>query len=159
MTDPTSKLGTGDHLTLDCDLESETQQALKELPFEPKFSWVKGHQVEKVDEDGCIIPLSREATVNNRVNVQAGECLQQNQTGVRSPSEIMPHLPAARATMVVHGRRITSNIQKEVQEAIHGTRLAKHIMERNHWSTSTFNLVDWDAHKIALKKQRNKSKT
>jgi len=71
----------------------------------------------------------------------------------------MPHLPAVKATMVVHGRRVTSNICKELREAIHGTRLAEHIKTRNQWSTSTFNLVDWDACKIAMKKQRNESKT
>jgi len=32
-------------------------------------------------------------------------------------------------------------------------------MERNNWSVSTFSLVDWDSYEIAMKKQRNESKT
>ena len=67
----------------------------------------------------------------------------------------MPHLPAATATMMVHGKRVTSSIRKEAREAVHGTVLANCIMERNNWSASTFNLADWDSHEIAMKKQRN----
>ena len=71
----------------------------------------------------------------------------------------MPHLPAATDTMTVNGKRIASNMRTELREAIHGGNIADCIMERNNWSTSTFNNAAWDEFEMAMKRLRNESKT
>ena len=71
----------------------------------------------------------------------------------------MRHLPAAIATMSVRGKRITSCIRTELRESIHGKALTDYIKERNDWTDSTFDLVDWDSYEMALKRLPNESKT
>ena len=135
------KLETSSFLIPDYDIISEMQVAIKQLPFKPSFNWVKGHQEEEEDEEGNIIPLSREAQINNKVDELAGQHVRSS-TGTRAPSEQAPHLPAARATMSARGVRVTSCIRKELRESMHGNNLRKHIIERNHWDSTTFDSVN-----------------
>ena len=50
-------------------------------------------------------------------------------------------------------------IRKELWEQTHGANLRKHAIKRNRWSETTFDSVDWDTCEIALKKQRQETKT
>ena len=71
----------------------------------------------------------------------------------------MPHLPAAKASMTIEGERITSDMKKTIREKTHGKQLKNYIIERNKWSESTFNKVDWDNFEIVMKRMKNSSKT
>ena len=113
-TDFDGKEGIKEYLTPDYDVEAAIHEALKALSFKPKFTWVKGHQTEELDDDGCIVPLSREAITNNTADEIAGDCLHQQKAGKRAPSESVPHMPAARARRTVKANRITSDIRTEL---------------------------------------------
>lgn len=157
LADPTAKEGIKEHLAPDCNLKSKTCEALSALPFKPKFKWVKGHQTPKCDRDGKEMLQSREAIVDNRADVLAGEHLQAMRSGTRAPSEAMPHLPTSTASLTIKGKRATSNMCTELREGTHGENVSHHIVQCNNWSEDTFAPVDWDACETAMKKQRNKS--
>lgn len=69
------------------------------------------------------------------------------------------HHPKACLTSSVKGHRIASDMQTKSREAMHGESSAEHTTERNKWSRTTFDMVDWDAFKTVIKRLQNESKT
>jgi hypothetical protein len=102
-----------------------------------KHQWVKGHYKGKRE-------LKHE--LNHQADELAGEFNKTDRPVDRKPPALSPLYEAG----LIHDNQIiTSRLAKTIGLAVHESHLRSHIIKRQNWSTSIFDRVDWDAHRMA----------
>ena len=122
----------------DADLLAIIYQSQRNFRQSFKSIWVKGHQ----DSLSPVVPLSLASSLNIYADRLAsgyrnsGEC---------SSIEHVPHLDEQQCSISINVVRLTSQYDKSVRFHVNGYHLKQYILERNAWTTSIWNEVDFHA--------------
>jgi hypothetical protein len=139
---PTAKLGMV--LDSEWDVLSALHEALQWFKTQPKISWVKSHQDDKV-YDKTEMPL------NAYLNSEADELAT---IGLKRLQEkpIVPMDPDTVIQFHIKGRTITRDFKKTVRTMIQLPPLRRFYCERFGWSEETLETIDWDIFRPVYKK-------
>ena len=75
------------------------------------------------------------------------------------PSEIVPFIPAYKASLTINGESITRRFAQRLQKAASSPQLCNKLMERNNWSSHTFESINWEVPGKALDTLENSAKS
>jgi hypothetical protein len=128
-------------LAPDWDVLNEIRHALHDLPLRPSFQHIKGHQ----DRDTPYEHLPLLAQLNVDAD-NAAEAFQRNHGCHRPHVLLFPH---AGAQLQIADETITYNIKSFIRNAAHGPPLLQYIQQRNDWSDTIMQYIDWTAHEKA----------
>jgi hypothetical protein len=139
---PTARLGMV--LDSEWDVLSALHKALQWFKTQPKISWVKSHQDDKV-YDKTEMPL------NAYLNSEADELAT---TGLKRLQEkpIVPMDPDTVIQFHIKGRTITRDLKKTVREIVQLPQIRTFYCERFGWTERLFDSIDWDIFRPVYKK-------
>jgi ribonuclease HI len=113
--------------------------------FDIKYEWVKGHADD----------LDREPMKCERLNIVADEICDAVRATAQGPYGAKPSCglwPNERCALFIRGIKITSNWKERLtQQLLHGD-LQEYLMEKEQWSTYSFNNICWKRNETALKR-------
>jgi len=129
------------YLAADIDLITCARDLLLQLPLEVhlKKEWVKGH-------------YKGEKQLKHQLNDMADELAVAFNSRRRSPATCNVYSPLSEAELLLDSKPITSQLRKIILAVSHAPDLKQHIIKSSKWEESTFQLVDWGAHKRAYNK-------
>ena len=133
----------------DWDLLAEIWTSLASVEGNHKINliWIKGHQ----DDDTPYEDLSLEAQLNCEADALAGEFIDANHS---MAYEWVPILPTSGLQLNLPTGTVTAKHKRAVRLAKHEPPMIQHMKEQNHWDDQTFRTIDWEAHRIALRRNR-----
>ena len=127
------------HAKTDFDIWNESHKINTMLQTTVCAKWVRGHQDRFLQEkQGGVGPMPLEAHYNILVDRSADKC--------RMGSVVtLPTLPMTTdaASLVIGGAMITTKIDSHIRDAKTAGPLKEYIKEKNSWTDTDFNLVDW----------------
>jgi exonuclease III len=126
----------------DWDILIEIQNALSQLP-EIQLQFIKGHQ----DRTTRFARLPLLAQLNVEADDMAS--IYQDTFGSDRPLVILS--PRTRAHLIIRNETITSRYPAAIRHAYTGPALQLYIQDRNGWSDSTFQSINWRAHGQVLR--------
>jgi hypothetical protein len=126
------------------DVLSALHKALQWFKTEPKISWVKSHQDDKV-YDVTEMPL--DAYLNSEADELATIGLKRLQEKPTVPMD-----PATAIQFHIGGRTITRDFKRTVREIVQLQPLRKFYCERFGWSENIFDIIDWEIFRPSYKK-------
>jgi hypothetical protein len=129
------------YLHTDSDLVMKARHLLTLIPVSVLAGWVKGHY------DGDHREYKHD--LNDSVDKLAGDF-----NKLPDPAFIPKRLPSPShgcAIRLIHDNAIlTTKLYKTMASELHWQGLINYIIKKSKWSTSTFNLVHWDSHELAV---------
>jgi hypothetical protein len=117
------------------DLPAFIEMLQKELRRPIKIAWIKGHQDATAPYD----KLSYHAQMN--VDVDKLATNHRNQSLPQS-SQTIDHRPSSRVSIILNGRRLTSNIDSSIRYHVNGYHVRLYLQKRHSWSDQVWNTVD-----------------
>jgi hypothetical protein len=125
-------------LRAEWDVESLILELHRSLQMPFIYTHVKSHQ----DDDTSIEHLSLESRLNVEADRLSTEYMQEDLT--RRPTVTL--FPSASAQLLIAEASITRNIPQAIRFAAGTTALKEYLMERNTWTKTIMNDIDWEAH-------------
>jgi ribonuclease HI len=110
-----------------------------------KYEWVKGHADI----------LDREPTKFERLNTVADEICEVVKELAQGPYGAKPNCglwPNERCALFIRGIKITSNWKERLMQQLLDGDLQEYLMEKEQWTTHSFQNIYWKRHETALKK-------
>ena len=132
------------------DVLAEIWDTLKKMPrgVEITLKHIKGHQ----DKEKSCAELSLPAQMNVDVDRIAGDYIEAN------PDKNYSHalmFPSCGALIHLKNGTVTHHMKRALREAAHGEALEDYICKKNDWAPHVIDIIDWEAHRIALNRLRN----
>jgi hypothetical protein len=109
------------------------------------FEWVKGH----------INDLDRDTTKLERMNIVADELCDVIRETVRGPFDTIPNCGLwhnERFAIFIRGEKIMSNWKERLKVQLLDGDLQEYLMQKEQWSTHSFNNICWKRNETALKR-------
>ena len=113
--------------------------------FKASLEWIKGHQ----DRTTAFQDLPLRAQANVIADGLAGEAM--DTLGYCRP--VIPLMPTRPVSLELNGRSIHRNYKAAIRDAAHSDALRHYITDRQGWSATIFDSVDWECHRRALNNQ------
>jgi hypothetical protein len=110
-----------------------------------KYEWVKGHADD----------LDREPTKCERLNIVADEICDVVRASAQEPYGAKPNCglwPNERCALFIRGIKITSNWKERLTQQLLDGDLQEYLMEKEQWTTHSFQNICWKRHDTALKR-------
>ena len=139
--------GTGRFNAADYDVESLLRQTVTPMHPNVKAMWIKGHQ----DEHTSMEELSHPSLLN----VAADELAEFAYEACESSQENPPPFPTTRISLIIAGKRVTSKMTHQVEEAIHLPHLKQYRNHKYSWAPHIWDTIDWNSFDIATKRQQS----
>ncbi len=126
----------------DFDVAVEIHATLRSLRFRVALKWVRGHQ----DRTTSYEDLPRDAQLNIHADTAAGNFQRDCPPQSHSRCHGSLTMPSCHALLSIAGHRITGNHKLHIREASLLPPLRTYIQQRNSWTDTTWDLVDWTSH-------------
>jgi hypothetical protein len=120
------------------DIESVILDTYKALNIHFVFVHVKSHQ----DDDTPAANLSLASRLNVKADRLATEYMKEDP--IRRP--IAALFPSAKAQLIIQSASVTRKIPQSIQMEAGSKGIREYLLERNNWTNSTFDDINWDAH-------------
>ena len=132
------------------DVLAEIWDTLKKMPrgVEITLKHIKGHQ----DKEKSYAELSLPAQMNVDADRIAGDYIEAN------PDKNYSHalmFPSCGALIHLKNGTVTHHMKRALREAAHGEALEDYICKKNDGAPHVIDIIDWEAHRIALNRLRN----
>jgi hypothetical protein len=133
----------------DADILVHIEWLVRQLTvWDIKVEWVKAHQDANVDRE--TLPL------NARINILADKLATSYRTTVKAPGK-QPRaqasfFPAAKVSLLVNGRRVTSQYGESIRFHVNGTTMRKFLQDTRQWDNSICNIIDMESIGAAIQK-------
>ena len=126
------------HAKTDFDVWNESHHIITMLNTCVCAKWVRGHQDSLLQQQGGIGPMPMEAHYNILMDRRA-------ERRRRESLITLPTIPMTsdEASLVIKGAFVTTKIDNFIRQAMTERPLKEYIKEKNDWSETIFNLVDW----------------
>ncbi len=129
-------------LDADWDVVNEIVTTLQKMPIQHSFQHVKGHQDDKTEY--ADLPLN--AKLNVDADAEAGE-YRYNYPESRPR---VPRLPSNPAQLHIRGITVSSHYRTEIEKASSLHQLRAYIQEKNKWTQTEMDYLNWAAERKAL---------
>jgi ribonuclease HI len=110
-----------------------------------KYEWVKGHADD----------LDREPTKCERLNIVAEKICDVVRASAQGTYRAKPNCvlwPNERCALFIRGIQITSNWKERLTQQLLDGDLQEYLMEKEQWTTHSFQNICWKRHETALKR-------
>jgi hypothetical protein len=134
--------GITPYLQTDADLVMEAKRLISIAPVTILAEWVTGHFTGKDKEYKHELNATADSlatSFNSSPHPHFLPC-----TNPLAP-------PAYGARLLYEVSTTTNRLRTLMPQSLHRKKFISHIMKKNQWNESTFQLVHWDAHEMAFK--------
>jgi hypothetical protein len=128
----------------DWDVVKQIASSIRLFPSRPQLIHVKAHQ----DDAGSFEELTVESQLNVRADALAKDY---NATSTHKASAV-PRLPCNAAQLHCQGQTVTSRYRQTVRREALTPAIREYIMTRNHWTNVEMDMIHWESHGQAVKK-------
>jgi hypothetical protein len=113
------------------------------------FHWVKGH-ADRIDR-----PLTRDERLNIEADMQA-DVIRSQTRGPTMACRNCHHWDIESASLFIQGSKVTSGMNNKLTSQMHDDNMRSFLMEKDSWSSQTFDAIDWHSGERALRRLSKK---
>jgi hypothetical protein len=108
------------------------------------FHLVKGH-ADRIDR-----PLTRDERLNIEADMQA-DVIRAQAHGPIAARPNCPHWDIEAASFFIQGSKVTSDMKNQLTSQMHDNNMRSLVMQKESWSSQTFDAIHWHSSKRALR--------
>jgi hypothetical protein len=109
------------------------------------FYWVKGH-ADRID-----YPLMNDERLIIEADMQA-DVIRAQARGTIAARPNCPHWYIEAASLFIQGSKVTSDMEKQLTSQMHDDNMRSLLIQKESWSTQTFDAIDWHSSERALRR-------
>jgi hypothetical protein len=105
----------------------------------------------KVTHTSLTAPLTRDERLNIEADLQA-DAVRAQACGPIAAHPNCAHWDIKEASLSIRGRKVTSDMKNQLTSQMHDDNLRSFLMQKESWSTQTFDAINWNASERALRR-------
>jgi hypothetical protein len=96
-------------------------------------------------------PLTRDEILNIEAEIQAN-AIRAHACGTIAAGPSCPNWDIEEASLFIRRSKVTSDVKNQLSSHMHDGNLRSFLIQKESWSTQTFNAIDWNASERALRR-------